>query len=451
MGGRARSTPLAAAVLAALPLTAGAQEGLSRTDQRFVDWARQHAIALETLDWHQADLTELAALEPLLAGKRIVLIGEADHFVHEKNDVRALLIRFLAGRGFRHVGMEMGFSDALRMDRFVETGDPGHLERIAIHGYEGDRRTDRRDGVAGFSEDRDPDLLERVNSESRWCLEQLREIRNALGPDAPRLHWFGYDVSFAPGGGYVDVTERLEPVRDRPVVAELLGRLALVQGESRDAERERLEDVLRRIELGQTELEECLGAEVLKEVRRGIQNLVDSLAWIQASGSERFGPEWLAGLAERERCMMRTLDERIAELPPGEGLILLGHDLHLSKDSTKLRYGPAPMWTSIGTHLAQRFGDEVLGFWMLHHDGRHGVPRSVEEGAPFEDLPGRPGSIESLLANVGPLFLLPLRPAGGLDRTLERPRSCLGGTRAVLPDQTDVLFFVRTVSEPQVR
>lgn len=438
----------ALAIALTLTRSALAQGDLSRAEQGFVDWAREHAIALDTLDWRQADRDALAALDPLVDGKRIVLIGEPDHFVHEKNDVRMVLIRTLAERGFRHVGMEMGFSDALRMDRYVASGDPVHLERLAIQGYEGDRRTDRVDGVAGFSEDRDADLLERVNSESRWCLAQLREIRAALGPDAPRLTWFGYDVSFAPGGGYVDVAERLEPLREVPVFAELLERLARVEGESRDEERARLEDVLNRIEANRSVLEDRLGREGLREVRRGLRNLADSLAWIEASGKERFGPEWLAGLAERERCMMRALDERLADLPPGEGVILLGHDLHLSKDSTKLRYGPAPMWTSIGTHLAGRHPGEVLGVWMLYDHGRHGVPRPSEQGGPFEDVPSRPGSVESLLARVGEHFLLPLRPDGQAPDYLRRARPCLFGTRAVLPDQADLLFFVRTVREP---
>lgn len=437
--------------IAAVLLAHPPQDDLSRSEQRFVDWASEHAIELDTLDWRRADLDALAALDPLLAGKRIVLVGEPDHFIHEKNDVRMLLIRYLAEHGFRHVGMEMGFSDALRMDRYVATGDPAHLERLAIQGYEGDRRPDRRDGVAGFSEDRDEDLLERVNAESRWCLTQLREIHAALGPDAPRLDWFGYDVSFAPGGGYVDVAERLDPVRDTPAGAALLERLALVEGESRAQERARLEDALAWLAANRDALEAGVGAEGLREVRRGIRNLIDSLAWIEAAGKERFGPEWLEGLAERERCMMRVLDERLAELPPDEGVVLLGHDLHLSKDSTKLRYGPAPMWTSIGTHMAQRFPGEVLGVWMLYDHGRHGVPRPAEQGDPLEDVPSLPGSVERLLAHVGEHFLLPLRPDGETAGYLERARTCLRGTRAVLPDQTDLVFFVRTVSEPRRR
>ncbi len=65
-------------------------------------WARERAIALDPLGPDIA-LERLAPLDELLSGKRIVFLGEFEHFVHEKYDYRLLFLRYLdsgaQGRG----------------------------------------------------------------------------------------------------------------------------------------------------------------------------------------------------------------------------------------------------------------------------------------------------------------------------------------------------------------
>jgi hypothetical protein len=60
-------------------------------------WAAGRAIHLESLA--AADPARLAGLGGLLEGKRIVYLGEADHFVSEVFAFRLLLLRFLIPRG----------------------------------------------------------------------------------------------------------------------------------------------------------------------------------------------------------------------------------------------------------------------------------------------------------------------------------------------------------------
>ena len=115
---------------AALLLAACPQVGLSRAEREVVEWAAGRALPLESLEPGALDASALTPLERELEGVRIVCLGEPDHFIHEK--YVGLLIGWLLERGFRHVAMEMGHSDAWRMDRYLATGDEAWLERVAL-------------------------------------------------------------------------------------------------------------------------------------------------------------------------------------------------------------------------------------------------------------------------------------------------------------------------------
>lgn len=424
------------------------QAELARAEREVVEWAAARALPLDSLDPGALDPVVLAPLERALAGKRVVLLGEPDHFIHEKNDVRALLIGWLFARGFRHVGMEMGHSGAWRMDRYLASGDEAWLGRVALYGYLGDQRPDRDDGVAGWTEGRDEELGRRVDAESRWLLRRLRALNADRPEGAPRLEWFGYDASFLPGGGYADAAELLAPRADAPVVKDVLARLARVDGEARAAEVARLDALVAHLASRHDELVAELGEADARELARMVGNLADSLRWVEAAALPRDAAERRQGLVEREGAMMRSIDERLASLGPDEKVILLGHDLHLARASTELTLGPDALWTTIGTHLATSRPREVYGIWMLFDHGEHG--RAGAQPA-IEEVQSLPGSVESLLAHVGERFLLPLGPRDELPRWLLRRRTLLRNSRGVLPDQTDAVVFLRTVTAPQER
>ena len=169
---------------------------------------------------------------------------------------------------------------------------------------------------------------------------------------------------------------------------------------------------------------------------------------------------------------MRYLDSIIDRLGAGEKVVLMGHNGHLSKDAPRLFARPQlslfwglrswcsalgyRMWAaihryplnmhegSVGTHLHQRFPGEVLAVWTLYGQGQ---------------LMGRTGplnvrvhddTIESLLAQVGDRFLLPL------DNVDPEARAILthanfrwaGGwyASADLTAQTDAIYFIKHVT-----
>ena len=111
-------------IAALLALAPFAQQDPPRvTEAEFVEWVKEAVVAVPTLDWREPGAIDFSFLDQALAGRRVVYLGETDHWVAQRMEFRLLLIRELARRGYRRIGMEMGLSDAKRMDRYLETGD----------------------------------------------------------------------------------------------------------------------------------------------------------------------------------------------------------------------------------------------------------------------------------------------------------------------------------------
>ena len=442
------------ALLAISPASLFAQQEAKVDSRDFVAWARENAVQLDSLEWIETDSTAFAFLDEALKGKRIVFLGESDHFVAERMEFRLLLIRELARRGFRRIGMEMGLSDGKRMDRYLETGDEAWLDRVALYGYRGDMREDRKDEIAGWTDDSHPEFTQTILDEAEWFLRQLRKINEELPVGEPRLKWFGFDLSFRPGGGYADATEHLAPHKGAPFVREVKERMALVPGESRIEEAERLEALVAVLDRRRDELVTTLGDASALELRRSLRRMADAFRFIEAlQDLKNFDREAItAALSKRERRMDLNFDEYLAEWPPNEKIILLGHALHLSKDSESIQtQGFGEMWESVGTYLARKLPGEVYGIWLLHNRGRHGQARSVPS---IQSFHSPDDAVERLLAQIHPILMLPLGSGDPREVWLEEDRifSHSGApAHAVLPRQVDCLFFVETANEPGKR
>jgi erythromycin esterase-like protein len=93
-----------------------------RAIEDFRAYAAERAIAfndLEATDENE-NTRRLSILDSLVAGKRFAYVGESDHFIHEKYAYRLAILNYLAARGFTHVGEEIGASDGMRIDRYIE-------------------------------------------------------------------------------------------------------------------------------------------------------------------------------------------------------------------------------------------------------------------------------------------------------------------------------------------
>ena len=419
----------------------------------FLAWVQENAIEFDTLEWRSFDLNRLSRLDKLLEGKRIVFLGEPDHYIREKNDFRLILIRYLFEYGWTHIGMEMGRSDGKRVEQYLQTGDLAHLDRVATFGYRGDQRPGRKHPLRGINFEANPEFWQRAWGENRWFLKQLRTLNEPLPENSPRLHWFGYDVDTRPGGGYTDARELLAPQQSAPVAREILRRLARVDGESRAAEIERLEELLRFIKLNATDVRTLLGPTDAKELQLTLRYLTSGFDFALSATNGLGSPEGRAGLIRREASMFRQVTEVLQDLPPTAKIILLGHNMHLSKKSESLRYGPVgsgapPMWTSVGTRLAESMPEQVYSIWMLYHHGRHA--KLMADTIIEQEVEGSPYALEHILVKAGSMFLLPLQTGDPHEAYLLHPHNFMMNGRPVggiVANQADALFFVAEVHE----
>ncbi len=422
--------------------------------EEFQTWAKESAVKLPSLARDKVGSAPFTFLDKALKQKRIVFLGESDHFVGERMEFRLLLIRELMQRGYRRIGMEMGYSDGLRMDRYLATGDESWLDRVALYGYREDLRKDRKDEIAGWTDRSHSEFSQTVQDEALWFLRQLRKINEELPEGEPRLSWFGYDLSFRPGGGYSDARELLAKHPDKALARDIERRMKRVPGETRIQEADRLEKLVAVLDERQTGLLEFMSKEDSLDLRRSFQRMADAFRFIEdMQDVSNLQPNNIVKtLSRRERRMDHNFDEHLAEWPEDEKLILLGHALHLSKDSEAIHTESfGMMWKSIGTYLTQKVPGEVYGIWLLHHRGQHGRPRGTPSVIVFRS-PRR--ALEGHLAALHPILMLPLGSNDPGEAWLHKERvfSNSGSpARAIISRQADCLFFVEQAHAPGTR
>lgn len=279
-------------------------------------WAAERAVHIDDLD--AADPSHLAPLDDLLAGKRLVFLGEADHFVGELLGFRTLLLRYLIGHGFRWIGEELGVCDGLRIDRYLESGDEAWLHRMPSFGYREAMRTDRDDSLAGLFGGQD------YPSEAmRWAHAELaRRLRHEVdGPD--RLHWFGIDADNAPGGAYEDLVELL--AGGGPTADTVAQELTRVPGESLAQEVKRLGAMLARVDRLREELTGEIGGDAAAQVHRSLLALREGLVFVQNSREAADWAQLGAPMLQRESTMVAQARSVIAGLRADQNVVLLGH------------------------------------------------------------------------------------------------------------------------------
>jgi len=393
--------------------------------RRLARWVNEHATRVEIADVEsaaRADVEALAWLDPLVAGKRFAFVGEANHFVHEKLGYRLFVTRYLASRGFTVLLEELAWSDGVRIDRYLESGDEAWLERVGTFGYEGDARPDRDDRWTGYlAQTRERQPTAAFKHEHVRLLRALRELR-------PRLSNYGFDVDYQPGAGYAHLGE---------LDGELRALAARVPGESLAGEVERLSRFVRALEARPPSEEQARRLRTARSLRDGHRYT----ALIKdAPTLESLRP----GMAFRESVMHEQADDVVA-LHPGARFIVFAHDLHLARDDARVGrsdgVGPGGgQVDSIGTHLAKRHPGEVAALWMLDFEGRDSQPFA----APGNRVRAPRGSLNAALARAGDAFFVPVR---GPLAARHRIAFMYGSTADVdLGAQADALYFFRRVS-----
>jgi len=419
----------------------------------FVEWARGAAVFLDDFGDDRADVERLAFLDKALEGKRIVYLGEPNHWIHEKYAYRLLMVRYLFSRGWRHLGEELSWSDGRRVDRYLETGEPDQLDRVTAYGYEGANRLDRGDKPTGLLKDSSSSFTtELFRVEQVRFAQALRRMSESRPPGSERLHFFGFDADYVPGAGYEHIDELLCPTRDSPLVAEMRPLLARVAGETMQEESARLGGALEWLERNRDRVKRVTGIESCERLRYALLNMRDSLDYVAEANPATDWPTLRRAMAKRELIMQRHVATVLSELGPKGKVILMAHNQHLAKDDAGIKapeVGAGPgggLVPSTGCYINSLFPKDVFSVWMLYDHGRDCQPFSWLSS----EVRSLPSSLNAVLAEVGSVFILPTRGSDPRSRLMSSESEIVSlynqVLRARLATQCDAVFFVREVS-----
>lgn len=299
-------------------------------------WLRDAARPLSHLDAGDAE---------------ILLLGELNHFVHEKSDFRLACANQFAGQGFETFGEELGWSDGTRIDAFLNARDAAIFERISLFGFTGDARSDRDDrprGIFKASLDDYPVSLMRAEQERFY-----RGLRAKA--------FFGFDVAAGHDGTYADLT-LLTGTPPRRITGESLA-----------------EEIL-RLEKWRAALPPGADPRIGAAVGARIDGLRYAALVRDAATYEATRP----AMAFREDAMKRRFSDARSIFPGRTAL--MAHAMHLAKDDNLINapgaVGPGGRLTpSLGHHIVQELGLKAYAVWMIYGGG--------EDSQPLKDLPNK--------------------------------------------------------------
>ena len=332
----------------------------------------------------------LKPLEPLrrrLRSAGLVMLGETNHFVHEQSDFRLLLSRVLMSEGWSCFLEELGHSDGIRANRFLQSGDERELERLPSFGYTGHLRSDRDDRPGG--------ILKSESYPTEAFLWEQKRFYRGLRSEALRnggeVHLAGIDIDGLPGGSYEDVADLIPPTA--PKSHPFIEALRRVPNESAISEAARLRAALR-----------LLPKDWPREIAESLRALSESLEYIAMTYSAQSYDAVRPGMAFRETAMRRRFKAAKARFAETK-LILMAHALHLAKNDAAIKaggVGPGGGQTSsLGHWLTQEEREATFSVWLLYGAG--------EDSQPLANLPRRANfpasSVNAMLARHGHALL----------------------------------------------
>jgi hypothetical protein len=413
---------------------------------------------------HEKTMSDEArlTLDRMLKSKRFVFLGEPDHFFIEKYSFRLTFIRYLFANGWQHLAMENGRSVGWRIDHYLKTGDKSywHFDLTRYPHNPTDATT-----LGRISE-----FLEKYEYGS--FPEQLRRISESGVEDKSRLHYMGFDLDLdVPLGSIKPIKLLLEKHMYNTNIQGILDILNELTELSTDRQLAQVEVIQDNVATQTDALTKILGHETFEEFQSWLHFLHDSIT-AEKRPREHNPQGHRLWRAERERSMMRYLDRIVDGLDTADRIMLIGHNGHLSKDAANLYNIPQQslfwgvrswfrtlgygIWAkiyqcpldlpggSVGTHLHRRFSDDVFTIWAFYGQGQ----LMGREGPMNINLHG--DTIESLLAQVGDRFLLPL------DNVDPRARAVLANANfrwaggrygsADLTAQTDAIYFIMNIT-----
>ncbi len=407
----------------------------------FIKYVKDNAVIFDFLKCDY-DVNKLSALDKLLDNKRILYLGEEDHWISEKNKYRLIMLKYLFYKGFNHIGEEFGWSDGQRINGYFKTNDEAYLERIAAFGYSDKTRKDRNDNLSGSLKDSSENYpVEAFTSDQ---INFYRELRKYAGSG---ITYFGFGPDVITGGGYGDIKGMLLKHK-RPEIKELLSRLKRVENETLDDEIKRLESCLSFACSNKSCFAGLAGESAYKDLIENMLTIKESLMFNRMAGKSGGYEDLSRAMALREKMIFRHVEHIIENMKPQDKLVLMAHNRHLSKHSRRLDIkggGPGGgVVPSLGTMLYQKYGGEVFSIWQLFNKGGSSHPYSNLS----RNYQSSKGSLNQALSKIGQVFLLPFSDKK-VQRFISKKTKITGiyniDFKADITRQADAVFFINEV------
>ena len=347
-------------------------------DSATTAWLRSAHHPIRSLS-NADDFSDLAFLGPLLAGKRLVQLGESGHGVREFNRVKVRLIRYLHQElGFDVIAFESGLSECWHADQRAATAGSEELMQRCIfqvwHTREvlplfdhlrASKSTARPLTLAGFD----------VQTSTSRPMFRPALLREAVGTvdSAYAARVFALDSAHMAqhplAAGRDWTTFQAYRLTNQTALTAGYDTLARFLAVHRDA--------IRRAHPSHPELP------VVAE--RAARNAIDHL---RADGGN------LEGWNIRDRGMADNIDFLLDSLYPGRRIVVWAHNMHVDHQGAAEGPPRATGPVSMGSWIARRRRADVYTVGLVMYRGQAATnSRNTYDVA----LPHRTGSVESIL------------------------------------------------------
>jgi erythromycin esterase len=423
-----------------LQTEAAAREALADTVAK---WLSNAALPVTTVRVGSG-FSDLEPLREILAGVRVVGLGEATHGTREFFQFKHRMLEFLVEElGFTHFAMEIGFAETLRIDEYV------------LHGT-----GDAEQALAGTK------YTVWMTEEVLSLIEWLRS-HNAALPLERRVRFVGVDMQ-APTAAAERVldyigrvapeylgtaTETLAPIRTQP-----FGGSPATSGRSPEEKAEAQRRLYSLVGYLSVREASFIRASSERDYRNALQ-AARTLQQYDRDASLTFRDQHERGFELRDRAMADNVTQLLQDAGPDARVALWAHNMHL--DTQFQIWGAAQM----GHFLKRTFGDEYYGLALTFDHGSFRAfgrrPDGSRGRTEFRVAATPPGWLEWYLARAAPpMYLLDLRSApehGPVRRWLdmEMPYRLVGATfdpaqevmrlvrQAPLRQRFDGVMFIR--------
>ena len=407
-------------------------------DRATVAWMHANARPIRSLT--ATDSADLAFLGPLLAGRRIVQLGETSHGTREFSLAKVRLIKYLhQALGYDVIAFESPLFACEHAGRSAASLAPVELLRACVHPVW-------------------------HTAEVLLLLDYVRDTQGTARP----LTLTGFDVQVGAGADTARAAFLRDAVAplDRAYAQRVFATDSAFHVATRGAgaayhayeQRERLVAFYDSLAAWLRAHEARLAAfspERPTTPALARQTAASMAVWVRQLAADGAGGGAYEQAAIRDRGMADNLDAILAELHPGKKVIVWAHNFHVRHR----RYAPGVtpddelpdrVPRTMGTYVAERHRPTVYTVGLYMYRGS-----VVEAGRTHPVAPAAPGSLEAILHHAPWRYtfldLAHATPDGSARWMVERVSALAGGRirEPLVPrDEYDAIVFIDTTWPP---